>query len=103
MRSDAGLQNLAHSTQDSPPVGFACQLDVEAADVQARQSGEEVGVIHVGAVGGVAVATGAGVNSAALAFRQAEVPGNPCDFVAASGEVQYCKDTRGVSRSCCTW
>ena len=49
-------------------VGLPGQGDEEVAGFEFKEAGQQFGVIHVGAVGGVAVAAGAGVHPDALPF-----------------------------------
>jgi hypothetical protein len=57
------LKELAYQLKDSFSVGFAGHLEVEASGVQLEEIRQQLGIIHVGAVGGVVIASGADVNS----------------------------------------
>ena len=66
------LQVLADDLQDADAVLLARQGDVEIPDLQLEQAGQQLGIIHVGAVGRIAVAAGAGVHADALAVLGGE-------------------------------
>ena len=73
------LQVLADDLQDARAVPLAGQRDVEIADLQLEQAGQQLGVVDVGAVRRVAVAAGAGVHADALrAPRRRSAPAPGC-------------------------
>ena len=62
-----GLHVLADDLQHALAVALAGERDVEVADLQLEQARQQLGVVDVGAVRGIAVAARAGVHADALA------------------------------------
>ena len=62
------FEALADVSQHPLALLLACQRDVEVSDAKLEQAGQQVGVVDVGAVRRITVATGAGVHADASAL-----------------------------------
>ncbi len=73
-----GLHVVADDFEDARAVAIAGEGNVEIADFQFKQTREQLGVVHLRAVRGIAIAARTGVNPESLALvggksRQGEV------------------------------
>ena len=57
-------------TQHTPTILLARQRDIEIADLQFEQTGEQLFIRHIGAVSGIAIAARAGMNAQAQTIRR---------------------------------
>ncbi len=73
----AVLRVRPQDLQHPGPIRLARELDEEVADVQAKERGKQLGVVHVGAVRRVLVAARAGVDADAPALLGAEALEDP--------------------------
>src|SRR5262249_46720054 len=62
----AWFEQLSYRRQNALAIRFARQLNIEPAYIKSKQRGQQTGVIHIGTVSGIPVATWAGVHSDVL-------------------------------------
>src|SRR5580704_11541320 len=64
-----GFKQGSDGAEHAPAIGLAGHLNIEAADLQVEQWGQQIRVVHIGAMRGVMVSPGAGMHSDPLTLN----------------------------------